>query len=146
MASHVPQALQMVAIVWLGVAAAARAAHAVRAAGTRHRLRRAAHLGMRRFVPALLTMALLGFAAPAAAACRTVGTQLHCDVLGSHVSIGTQTAVEPGERLPVRPQGLFGAPWHFQDAIAATPFRIEIQNVGADPSLCHRWGNETYCY
>ena len=26
------------------------------------------------------------------------------------------------------------------------PLRLELQNFSGDPSLCRKFGNETYCY
>jgi len=31
-------------------------------------------------------------------------------------------------------------------AASRRPFEIELQDFGADPSLCRKIGNETYCY
>ena len=65
----------------------------------------------------------------------------------SEVVFGTQVADDPAYATSVR-----ASPFHDQGhlldgrAPAATPFRLELQNVGVDPTLCRRFGNESYCY
>src|SRR5438093_539456 len=102
---------------------------------------------MTRFLLALLALGLFGATPEASAACRWFGTQLECDLGGSHVLIGTQKMAEPAYAGALRLQPLQrsdGLP----DASAAPerPFRLDLQNVGVDSGLCRKLGNETYCY
>lgn len=103
---------------------------------------------MKRVQVALLMAAgLLGLATQVSAACGRFGTQLECD-LGRNrlLSIGTQRA-EPScapvlGALPL--QGCEGLP--ADGAVPGRTVHLELQNVGADPGLCRKIGNETYCY
>jgi hypothetical protein len=98
-------------------------------------------------LPVLIMVGVLAAAAQASAACRWFGTQLECDLGASRVVIGTQAAEEPtyARSLPIRS---FHGDSGFPDDHAASrhPFEFELQNFGADPSLCQKIGNETYCY
>ncbi len=102
---------------------------------------------MKRLLSALMAFGLLGAATAAPAACHWFGTQLECDLGGRQLLIGTQTAADPSDATGLRPQpfsgldGLFGG-----RAVSEWPLRLEIQNVGTDPGLCRKFGNETYCY
>ena len=101
---------------------------------------------MMRFALALMMgLGLLGAATRAPAACLRFGTQLECDVGGSQLLIGTQAAAAPAYAGALRPQLLQGGAVDDRP-LPRWPFRIELQNVGVDPSLCRRIGNETYCY
>jgi len=89
----------------------------------------------------------LAVAGPASGACSWFGTQLECDLGGTPLSLGTQTAAEPTGTgaLPVNSFAGSG------DLLADHPtparfFGIELQNYGAHPGSCQRFGNETYCY
>jgi len=91
----------------------------------------------------------LGFACASteALACHWFGTQLECALGRSELVLGTQTETEPTDARSVRPlpfQG--GGRTADRHTVHAPPLRIELQNVGADPSLCRRFGDETYCY
>jgi len=95
----------------------------------------------------LIMVGVLAVAAHASAACRWFGTQLECGVGTGKVVIGTQAAYEPtcARSFPIHSfQGGTGfredraAPWR--------RFEIDLQHVSADPSLCRKIGNETYCY
>jgi hypothetical protein len=95
----------------------------------------------------LIMVGVLAVAAHAPAACRWFGTQVECGVGASRVVIGTQAATVPtyARSLPIPSfhgdSGLRedrAAPWR--------RFEIDLQDVGADPSLCRKIGNETYCY
>jgi len=100
---------------------------------------------MMRFVLVLMALVLLGTATEAPAACRRFGTQLECDLgasqpadrhaSGSRARLrrGSAATAAPGGDLDFRPRPRW-------------PFRLELQNVGVDPSLCRKIGNETYCY
>ena len=96
----------------------------------------------------LLIMVGAFAAAPrASAACRWFGTQLECNVGKSRLLIGTQAAEKPtlARSFPIRWLHVDGG---FPDDHVASrhPFVVEIQDFGAEPSLCRRIGNETYCY
>jgi len=98
---------------------------------------------MLRFVPLLILVCVLP-AANVSAACRSVGTQIECDLGANHVVLGTRAAAGP-------------APFHGTDRLADDrpipnlPFKLELQDIATDPSLCWTTGhetfaNETYCY
>jgi hypothetical protein len=91
--------------------------------------------------------ALLG-ASPASATCGWFGTQLECALgAGGDVVIGTQVADDPARATSFRPQPLYGSARLLDDrARPAALLRLELQDVGADPSLCRRIGNESYYY
>lgn len=100
-----------------------------------------------RFLPVLMMLGLLGAATDARASCRWFGTQLECSLPSSQLLLGTQSAAEPSYARDVRPLGLQeGAGLLEQRAAPGRAFAFELQNVGADPSLCRKLGNETYCY
>jgi len=102
---------------------------------------------MTRFLLALMALGLFGATPQASAACRWFGTQLECDLGESQVLIGTQKMAEPAYAGALRPQplqrsdGLLDA-----RAVPERPLRFDLQNVGVDPGLCRKLGNETYCY
>jgi hypothetical protein len=106
-----------------------------------------------RFLPALLALGLLSAATNAPASCRWFGTQVVCGLGGSQLSIGTQTAVEPTYAAAVRPLPFNGSPALLDNGMRlGGPFRLELQNIRVDPSLCRKIGNEAfgnveaYCY
>ena len=102
---------------------------------------------MQRFLLALMALGLLGLATQASAACRWFGTQVECDLHGSQLTIGTQRVPEPTCARAFGRQLLQGCDGLVDDrAPAAWPLRLELQNVGADPGLCRKLGNEIYCY
>ena len=98
-------------------------------------------------LPMLIMVGVLAAAPRASAACQWFGTQLQCDVGSSRVVIGTQAAEEPthASSLPIRS---FHGDGGFPDDHAASrrAFEIELQDFRADPSLCRKIGNETYCH
>jgi hypothetical protein len=106
---------------------------------------------MTRFLLALLmALGLLGAAPRDSAACRWFGTQLECPVGGSQLLIGTQAAAEAPSVNSLRPHGLQGNDGLSEllddRVVPEWPVRLELQNVGVDPGLCRKFGNETYCY
>jgi hypothetical protein len=102
---------------------------------------------MTRLVTAVMALGLLAAATPSSAGCRWFGTQLQCDLRGNQVLIGTQAEDEPAYLRPFRPAGLHGGGALLPDRVAPDrPFRVDLQDVGADPRLCREIGNETYCY
>ena len=106
---------------------------------------------MTRFLLALpLALGLLGATPQPSAACRWFGTQVECGVGGSQLLIGTQAAAEPTYIDPLRPHGLQGSAGLsdvLDDRVVPEwPARLDLQNVGVDPGLCRKVGNETYCY
>ena len=100
---------------------------------------------MMRFALVLMALVLLGAATRAPAACRRFWTQLECDLGGSQLLIGTQAAPAPAYGSSLRPQLLQGGDLDDRP-LPRWPLRLELQNVGVDPSFCRRIGNETYCY
>ena len=102
---------------------------------------------MTRLTSAVMALALLAGATPSSAGCRWFGTQLECDLSGRQVLIGTQAEHEPVYVGVFRPAGLLGGGGLLPDPVAPDrAFRVELQNVGKDPSLCREIGNEIYCY
>ncbi len=101
---------------------------------------------MTRF-PMLIMVGVLAATPRASAACQWFGTQLECEAGASRVVIGTQAAERPtyGTSFPMRS---FHVDSGFPDdhAAARRPFEIKLQDFGADPGLCRKIGNETYCY
>jgi len=95
-----------------------------------------------------MALGLLAFATHAPAICSRSGTQIACDIGGTQLSIGTQRMAEPTCAKAALPlQRLQGCDDLLDDHAAPEwPVRLEIQNIGADPGLCRRLGNETYCY
>lgn len=93
-----------------------------------------------------LATGLLGAAAPARATCERFGTQLECRMGVGRLSIGTQRDAEPTYASALRPQTFSAGKGPFDEPAEAGTTRLELQNVGRDPSLCHRFGDETYCY
>ena len=99
-----------------------------------------------RFVTAIVLALLVG-TSTAHATCGWFGTQFECGLGASRLVIGTQVADDPGHATSLRPSAFQGREHPVEDrAPAAAPFRLELQNVGTDPTLCHRFGNESYCY
>jgi hypothetical protein len=102
---------------------------------------------MTRLLLALMALGLFGGTPQASAACQKFGTQLECNFGESQVLIGTQEVTEPAYAGALRPPSLVQR----SDALDARtapgwPIRLDLQNVAADPGLCEKWGNETYCY
>jgi len=100
-----------------------------------------------RILPALLAVGLLSAATNAPASCRWFGTQVVCALGGSQLSIGTQTAVEPTYATAVPPLPFNGSPRLLDNGTPlGQPFRLELQNIGVEPDLCRKIGDEAYCY
>ena len=98
-------------------------------------------------LPILVMVCVLAAAPRASAACRWFGTQLECEVGTSRVMIGTQAADEPTYARSFSIRSFHGDGGFPDDRVASRgPFAIELQDFGADPSLCRKIGNETYCY
>ena len=98
-------------------------------------------------MPMLIMVGVLAVAANASAACRWLGTQLECGVGASRVVIGTQAAKEP-TYAPSFPIHSFHGDSGLREDRAAPwrRFEIDVQGVSADPNLCWKIGNETYCH
>ena len=101
---------------------------------------------MTRLVPAVMALGLLAAATPSSAACRWFGTQLECEFGGSQVLIGTQAEDESANLGRFPQEGLHGGGALLPDRVAPDrPFRIELQDVGADPQRLRREiGGEAY--
>jgi hypothetical protein len=110
----------------------------------RTRFRRKAHM-MKSLFTMLGVLALLGTATHTSAACRRFGTQLECDLGDRELVIGTQVEAQPGYARAFHPNLLTSGTDVFDDR-AAAPLRLELQNVGTDPGLCWKLGNETHCH
>ena len=102
---------------------------------------------MKRLLFRLVAVGLVCTSSGAWGACRSFGTQLDCTFGKRHVLIGTQTAPEPRRAGALRPLPL-GADQPLLDERprAGRSFDLEVQNVGNDPGLCWKLGNETYCH
>ena len=102
---------------------------------------------MKRFLFTLVALGLIGASPCAWASCRWFGTQLECDLGARQVAVGTQTAAEPSSVRAFRPQRLDGGGGLFDERpVTNWPLRLELQNVGTDPGLCWKFGDETYCH
>ena len=97
--------------------------------------------------PMIVTFVIaLATASTARASCRELGTQVHCTLGAGDLVLGTQTASEPAVgALPLFALQGTSEPVDRRPAFSP-PFRVELQNVGADPGLCWRFGDETYCH
>src|SRR5262245_9320671 len=94
----------------------------------------------------LTVIGVLAIGTPASA-CRWFGTQIECRLGWNPVVIGTQAAEAPSYVAPLPLHGFHGDDGLSQDRVAVSrSFQIDVQNIGADPRLCRRIGNETYCY
>jgi hypothetical protein len=95
----------------------------------------------------LIIVGVLAAASQASAVCRWFGTQFECGLGANRVVIGTQAAAEATYARPF-PIRSFDSHSGLRDDRAAPGrrFEIELQDVGADPSLCRKIGNETYCH
>jgi hypothetical protein len=88
--------------------------------------------------------ALLAFVDTTEAACQTGAGQLRCAVDGVALELGNPTQPESGSGI------VLGVAGPADRALA--PHRppswltIYVQRFTNDPSNCHRFGNETYCY
>src|SRR5207247_163835 len=92
---------------------------------------------MMRSALVLMALVLLGTATEAPAVCRRFGTQLECALGGSQLLLGTQAAAEPAYANALKPQLLQGGDGLLDDRPPPRwPLRLELQNVGVDPSLC----------
>ena|SRR5689334_5120937 len=101
---------------------------------------------MMRASTTLAIAAVLAIAARAPAACRPVGTQLECDVGSNRVVIGTQAAARPSCAPSFSVLSFAGDVCLPNEPAPAREPRIQLQDVGTDPQLCRKIGNETYCY
>src|SRR6185295_18080577 len=97
-------------------------------------------------LPVLIMVALVVAMPRPSAACRRAGTQLECDVAGRRVVVGRQVAEQTPQRFPTLSFHGGNGAFPDDDAPAGRRSGIELQNVGVDPTLCRKIGNETYCY
>ena len=102
---------------------------------------------MKRILCTLVALGLVGASPPAGASCRWFGTQLECEFRGRQLLIGTQAAAEPSYVGAFRAQSLQGGDGLFDERpVTSWPLRLELQNVGTDPGLCWKFGDEIYCH
>ena len=96
----------------------------------------------------LIVLGVLIGASPTHAGCGRFGTQLECALGAGQVVIGTQVADDPiHPTWSFRPQPFQGNDRLVDDrAVLEQSFRLELQDIGTDPSLCRKIGNESYCY
>jgi len=99
-----------------------------------------------RLILAALVVFVVVASAQTSAACRWFGTQLHCDAGDSLVVLGTQGADDPHYASSVPPLALLGNGRFVDGPKPTNRFQVQVQNIGVDPRLCRRIGNETYCY
>jgi hypothetical protein len=85
----------------------------------------------------------LAAAGPASAACRRFGTQIDCALGESRLVIGTQAEPEPRYATSLRPQAFHGDGAFRDDRTARSRLPARLQDIGNDPSLCRRIGNES---
>ena len=102
---------------------------------------------MKRILCTLVVLGLVCGAPHAWASCRPFGTQLRCTLGSGLLLIGTQTAPETRRSRMLPVLSLQAADGLFDDRpVGSWPLRLELQNVGTDPGLCWRFGEETYCH
>jgi hypothetical protein len=102
---------------------------------------------MKRLACTLVALGLVAAAPRAWASCRWFGTQLECELGDRQLLIGTQAAADPRYVGAFRAQPLHGGDGLFDERLVTRwPLRMELQNVGTDPGLCWRFGDETYCH
>jgi len=94
----------------------------------------------------LMMATVLAIAPGVSTACQWFGTQLECDVRSSHVVIGTQVAARPTPARSFPFLAFAGDTGSANDPASPDELRIQLQDVGTDPKLCRKIGNETYCY
>jgi hypothetical protein len=98
------------------------------------------------FALALATVGLLAAPAPSRAMCERFGTQLECRLGPGRLSLGTQRDADPAYASALRPHTFHPGGSPFDETVRTGTPHIELQNVGRDPGLCRRFGDETYCY
>ena len=94
----------------------------------------------------LVMAAVLAIAPRVSAACRSFGTQLECDVGSKRVVIGTQARPQPTCAPSLSVLSFAGDVCLPTEPAPPHELRIQLQDVGTDPPLCRKIGNETYCY
>jgi hypothetical protein len=96
---------------------------------------------------AILGVVLAWSSSPVLAACGLYGSQLRCVTEGRRIVIGTQVDEAPGEATSVPLHALQGGPVFANPRSAWRPHvDIHLQDFSGDPSMCRRYGDETYCY
>ncbi len=94
----------------------------------------------------LIALGVLAGPVRADAVCLWYGTQLDCRSGDSRLVIGSQTADPTRSATSLRPQTLQGGGGPLARRAAPAAIGLSVQDVGSDPSLCRRIGNESYCY
>src|SRR6185369_2215958 len=93
-------------------------------------------------LPLLIVLGVLAGPVRADAACQWYGTQLDCRLGDGRLMIGTQSAEPTRAATSLRPQTLQGDGGLLTRRAAPASIGITLQDVGTDPGLCRRIGNE----
>ena len=94
----------------------------------------------------IVMAAVLAIAPRVSAACLPFGTQLECDVGPNRVVGGTQAAAQPTCAPSFSVFSLAGDVCFANEPAPPHELSIQVQDIGTDPQLCRKIGNETYCY
>ena len=97
-------------------------------------------------LPLLIVLGVLAGPVRADAICHWYGTQLDCRAGDSRLVIGSQTADPTRSATSLHPQMLQGDGGLLSRRPSPASIGFSLQDVGSDPSLCRRIGNEGYCY
>ena len=97
-------------------------------------------------LPLLIVLGVLAGPVRADAVCHWYGTQLDCRLGDGRLVVGSQTADPTRSVTSLRPQALQGDGGLLARLPSPASIGLSLQNVGNDPSLCRRIGNESYCY
>jgi hypothetical protein len=94
----------------------------------------------------LIVLGVLAGPVRADAMCQWYGTQLDCRSGDGRLVIGSQTGDPTRGVTSLRPQTLQGDGGLLTRRPAPAAIGLSLQDIGTDPSLCRRIGNESYCY
>ena len=97
-------------------------------------------------LPLLIVLGVLAGPVRADAACLWYGTQLDCQLGDGRLVLGSQTGDPTRGITSLRPQPLQGGGGLLARRPSPAAIGLSVQDIGTDPSLCRRIGNETYCY
>jgi hypothetical protein len=97
-------------------------------------------------LPLLIVLGVLAGPVRADAVCHWYGTQLDCHLGDGRLVVGSQTADPARSATSLRPQALQGDRGLLASLPTPASIGFSLQDIGSDPSLCRRIGNESYCY